>query len=198
MDPKPDILLASSSPRRQQMLLEMGWDFAVITPRVDETPLPGEAPDDFALRAAVDKAKWVAAEAPGGHFLIIGADTVVTVDGDILGKPADDQDAARMLGRLNGRMHRVITGLSVLESIDNLIRKAINRTVVSQVYFRELTDEEITRYIDTGEPRDKAGAYGIQAGAAHMVESINGSYTNIVGLPLAELIESIRGICPAF
>jgi len=196
METKPDIILASSSPRRQDMLRTMGWSFTIIKPEVDEIPLPEETPSDFALRAAMDKAKWVTEAASSHHHLIIAADTVVTIDGEILGKPKDDAEAIGMLKKLNGKSHKVITGLSVMETIDNMIRKAINHSVTSRVRFRELSDDEMIRYIATGEPMDKAGAYGIQSGAAHMVESIQGSYTNIVGLPLAELIETIRGVYP--
>ena len=178
------------------MLRTMGWSFTIIKPEVDEIPLPEETPSDFALRAAMDKAKWVTEAASSHHHLIIAADTVVTIDGEILGKPKDDAEAIGMLKKLNGKSHKVITGLSVMETIDNMIRKAINHSVTSRVRFRELSDDEMIRYIATGEPMDKAGAYGIQSGAAHMVESIQGSYTNIVGLPLAELIETIRGVYP--
>jgi septum formation protein len=175
------IILASASPRRRELLESLGLEFATCSPDIDESHLDGEAPRDFAERLAREKATSIQADA---DTLLIAADTIVVLDQTIMGKPATEQEAFEMLSSLSGRTHEVITGVC--------IRKGQTMTVISVttcVTFRTLDVAEIWRYIATGCPMDKAGAYAIQGGAAHMVQKIQGSYTNVVGLPLCEVHE---------
>jgi len=174
------LILASSSPRRQDLLRAAGFSFEVVAPDVDETLLPEESPEDAVLRLAEAKMDAVMRVRPGA--MILAADTVVVLDGEILGKPADAAEAGRMLRALSGREHEVLTGFALCG--DDFVHV---ESVVTRVRFRDLTDAEIDAYVAGGEPMDKAGGYGIQSGAAHMVQSIDGSYTNVVGLPMAEL-----------
>ena len=153
---------------------------------IDETPFPGEKPVDHVLRLAEEKAREVARREDGDFF--IGADTIVLCDGEIMGKPCDTSDAARMLRKLSGVAHSVITGYAVHAKGGNFQSFAIETTV----FFKTLREAEINDYIATGCPMDKAGAYAIQGGAAHMVERIEGSYTNVVGLPLCEVVATLR------
>lgn len=180
------VVLASASPRRAELLESAGVRFDVVPGHIDETPLPGEEPVPHVLRLAREKAAEVAAREDGRLF--IGADTIVLCDGEIMGKPRDDWDAARMLKKLSGRGHQVITGFAVLDREGG---RSINRAVTTNVFFKPLTAEEIDAYVATGCPLDKAGAYAIQGGAAYMVERIEGSYTNVVGLPLCEVVASL-------
>lgn len=183
------IILASASPRRFELLASAGIEFGVCPGDVPEEPLPGELPLDHVLRLARDKAYEAASRVEGRYF--IGADTIVLCEGEIMGKPKDQADAERMLRRLSGIPHEVITGFAVFDrEHDGIICKA----VTTRVYFKTLRNEEIRDYIATGCPMDKAGAYAIQGGAAHMVERIEGSYTNVVGLPLCEVVEALRRI----
>lgn len=182
------IILASASPRRQELLASAGIAFRVVPGDIDETPHPGEEPAPHVVRLAEEKAREASARADGRFF--IGADTIVLLDGEILGKPCDESEAAVMLRKLSGRMHHVITGFAI---IDHESDRIVRRTVSTEVYFRPVSDTEIAAYIATGCPLDKAGAYAIQGGAASMVEKINGSYTNVVGLPLCEVVEVLRG-----
>ena len=186
---KAEIVLASASPRRVELLSSAGIEFDVIPGDVVEDALPGEAPADFVLRLARAKAGCVAQTAAARYY--IGADTVVVCDGEVMGKPKDSVDAERMLKKLSGISHEVITGFAVYDKARN---GAIADVVRTKVFFKPLRDEEIWSYIATGCPFDKAGAYAIQGGAAHMVERINGSYTNVVGLPLCEVVEALRRI----
>ena len=181
------IVLASASPRRAELLESAGISFTVVPGDIDETPLHQEEPVVHVLRLAEGKAREVAAGGDGRFF--IGADTIVLCDGEIMGKPCGDADAERMLRRLSGRTHQVITGYAVL---DRMSGKSVSRAVSTDVTFKPLDDEEISAYVSTGCPLDKAGAYAIQGGAAYMVEKINGSYTNVVGLPLCELVAALR------
>jgi septum formation protein len=174
------LILASASPRRRALLEQVGWQFEV-RPAEDAEGPPGEGEDPvaYARRSAEAKARAVSREAP--EAIVLGADTVVAVEGAMLGKPADAEDARRMLAALSGRGHWVHTGISVA-----LAGETICADVAStEVFFRQLTPEEIEAYIATGEPLDKAGAYGIQGQAAALVERINGCYSNVVGLPLS-------------
>ncbi|WP_136083151.1 Maf family nucleotide pyrophosphatase [Pontiella desulfatans] len=177
------LVLASASPRRRELLSSLGVEFSVEVPRIDETARAGEPPRAFAERLAAEKAGAIAA--PAGTVLV-AADTIVVHEGRILGKPEDDAHAFEMLSGLSGKAHEVVTGVCV---------KRDERTelfsVATEVFFRELEPCEIKAYIATGCPMDKAGAYAIQGGAAHMVRAINGSYTNVVGLPLCELHETL-------
>lgn len=186
---KGRIVLASASPRRLELLASAGVEFDVCASDIPEEPIPGEAPADFAVRLARDKAVATAARTEGRWF--VGADTIVVCDGEIMGKPVDEADAVRMLRKLSGVSHEVITGYAVYDrERDGLLCKA----VVTRVVFKPLRDEEISAYVATGCPMDKAGAYAIQGGAAYMVERIDGSYTNVVGLPLCEVVEDLRRI----
>ena len=190
----PEFILASQSPRRRDLLKAAGFDFRVIVPDIDETPNPGESPARFARRAARDKARAVAARLPPSARprVVVACDTVVALGPRIVGKPRSASEAVRMLQALSGRTHEVISGLALLHGLpDGRSPRGLHsrsRTVRTRVRFRRLTTGEIKRYVASGEPMDKAGAYAIQEGASGMVVSIRGSYTNVVGLPLAELI----------
>ncbi|HWR92073.1 MAG TPA: Maf family nucleotide pyrophosphatase [Desulfobacterales bacterium] len=184
---KNRIVLASASPRRAELLDSAGIRFQVIPGHIDETPLPGELPIDHVLRLAAEKAIEVARREEGDFF--IGADTIVLCAGEIMGKPRDNADADRMLTMLSGVPHEVITGFAVYDRHQNRLK---SQAVTTKVYFKQLSTAEIGAYIATGCPLDKAGAYAIQGGAAHMVRRIDGSYTNVVGLPLCEVVEMLR------
>ena len=181
------IILASASPRRLELLASAGVEFEVFAGDVDEEPLPGEVPADHVVRLARDKAISVASRVEGRFF--VGADTVVVCGGEIMGKPKDAADAERMLRKLSGVSHEVITGYAIF---DRERDDALCDAVTTRVFFKPLRDEEIRDYIATGCPFDKAGAYAIQGGAAYMVERIDGSYSNVVGLPLCEVVEALR------
>lgn len=179
------MILASSSPRRRQLLAEAGFTCDHRSPDIDETVLPNERPLQHVLRMAREKCASVCPLYP--DRLILAADTVV-VDGDrILGKPADKNEAVANLQRLSGRVHVVITAFAL-----RCNERHYEQAEQTEVRFRTLSEKEIHCYVETGEPMDKAGGYGIQAGAAGMVKSISGSYTNVVGLPVAEVIEAVR------
>lgn len=184
----PLLYLASLSPRRHELLLQIGVHHTVIGVEVDETRRRGEMPSDYVLRLAREKAeKGRASDAVVGDPLpVVGADTAVVVDGDILGKPAGRADFGEMMARLSGRTHRVLTGVA-LSSLDTTTRLSESR-----VTFRKLEDEDVRRYWLTGEPADKAGGYGIQGVGALFVERIEGSYSGVVGLPLFETAELLR------
>lgn len=184
---KNTIVLASASPRRSELLESAGLVFRVAPADIDETPLPDEEPVDHVLRLAEEKAKASSERTEGRFFL--GADTIVLCDGEIMGKPKDADDAERMLKKLSGVPHEVVTGFAIY---DKQRTGAVREAVRTKVYFKKLRDEEIASYIATGCPFDKAGAYAIQGGAAHMVQKIDGSYTNVVGLPLCEVVEQLR------
>jgi septum formation protein len=171
------LVLASSSPRRAELLRRAGYEFTAAPADLDETPYPGEAPDVYVRRLAVEKAAAVDAAHPGG--VVLGADTTVVVDGEILGKPADAADAVAMLTRLQGRAHEVLTGVAVVGPAG--VESAVART---EVWFAAMTPEEIASYVATGEPMDKAGAYGIQGPASCYVTRIDGSHPNVMGLPV--------------
>ena len=183
------IVLASASPRRSELLESAGISFTVLPADIPEEPLPGEAPVDHVLRLAAGKA-CAAAERTSGD-LFIGADTIVLCDDEIMGKPADAADARRMLSALSGRGHEVITGYAVY---DRAAGETVSGAVRTRVLFKELSASEIDAYIATGCPFDKAGAYAIQGGAAYMVRGIEGSYSNVVGLPLCEVVETLRAL----
>lgn len=185
------IILASASPRRSELMSLAGIQFTVFSADICETALPNELPADHVARLSREKAQAVAARTDGRFF--IGADTVVVLDCQILGKPVDSSDAYRMLSSLSGCTHQVITGFSVFDRMKNF---CITKNVVTEVVFKLLSDGEIKEYIATGCPMDKAGAYAIQGGAAHFVRSINGSYTNVVGLPMTELYETLLEMIP--
>jgi septum formation protein len=176
------VVLASSSPRRRRFLEELGIPFKVVLPRTDESPEEGESPLHFARRAAAEKAREVARRA-GKNAMVVAADTIVVLGRRILGKPRNSADARRMLRALSGRRHEVMTGVCVINGAKR--RSFVSRTAVE---FKKLTKQEIEFYVASGEPMDKAGAYAIQGLGSFMVRAIRGSYTNVVGLPVAELL----------
>lgn len=177
------LILASASPRRRRFLEGLGLDFQIKAADVDEAPFPGEKPEAFVLRVAGEKAAAVAAIEPGSW--VLSADTVVVLDNGILGKPGDEADAQAMLLRLSGRQHEVWTGFSLYrKSSGHFVRRAVR----TEVCFASLTEDLCRAYVKTGEPLDKAGSYGIQGMGGFLVESITGSYSNVVGLPLSEVI----------
>jgi septum formation protein len=183
-----DLILASSSPRRRELLRAAGIPFDVRPSNVPEEPLPKESPLAFSERLARDKATavWKALAQRSGK-LILGADTIVVVDKYILGKPADNEDASRMLRMISGRPHQVITSVCLLgEDVDEV------RSENTVVYVNAISDWEIADYIATGEPMDKAGAYGIQGLASRWIPRIEGDYSNVVGLPLALVYAMLR------
>lgn len=187
----PKLRLASRSPRRAELLTLVGTHFDTAAVDLDETALPGERPDAHVLRLAEAKARASRAayeaghsEAAGEEVVYLGADTVVAIDRVILGKPADRGDAARMLGVLSGRVHEVWTGLFLLDPREE---RGLAEAIRSIVKFSPIAAAEIDRYVATGEPLDKAGAYAVQGGGALFVEAIEGSYSNVVGLPLSHL-----------
>jgi septum formation protein len=171
------IILASASPRRRELLTAAGIDHVVDAANVDETPIVGEAPVAYAERLARAKAAAVAARHAGAF--VIGADTVVVIDHQILGKPDDAADARRMLGQLSGREHAVLTAVAVAHA--GAIRSDVAST---SVWMRPISPDDIETYVKSGEPMDKAGAYAIQGGAARFVERISGDFDNVVGLPM--------------
>lgn len=181
------MVLASSSPRRRDLLNLIGIPHEVRAPNIDETMRPREAPRRYTERLAREKASAVAVRDPG--LITIGADTVVVVNRKVLGKPTDPDDAARMLGMLSGRVHTVITAVAVARG--RKLRSAIEEVLVK---FRRLRKDEIDAYIATGEPMDKAGAYGIQGFGATMVERVEGDYFAVMGLPLARLVGLMRDV----
>ena len=183
------IILASASPRRSELMELAGIPFSVVPAHINEEVLPGEQPTEHVMRLSREKAQ--AAAAKTGGRLFIGADTVVVLDGRIMGKPVDEQDAYGMLSALSGRTHEVITGFSLFDRESGV---CLSRSVQTEVLFRRLGEEEIRQYIATGCPMDKAGAYAIQGRAVHFVRSIQGSYTNVIGLPMAELYELLQTV----
>lgn len=179
------LILASGSPRRQEFLRGLGLEFEVRPADVDEGPLPGEEPSRFVARLALDKARAVAAREPEAH--ILAADTIVVLGSELLGKPQDEAEAVAMLRRLAGRTHEVWTGFALCRGAEPLHQQAVR----TEVTFTALSDELCRAYVATGEPLDKAGAYGIQGRGGFLVERICGSYSNVVGLPLAEVVSAL-------
>jgi septum formation protein len=190
------IVLASASPRRQELLRNAGIPFTVQPADINETPLVGESPRDCAERLAREKAQAVFQSRPGDW--VLGADTIVVVDDAILGKPRDAGDAARMLRLLSGRTHQVITGVCLVGAVVSgqwsVASKAavLTASETTLVTFCELSDEEIREYVATGEPMDKAGAYAIQGIASRWIPRIEGDYSNVVGLPVALVYRMLR------
>src|SRR5216684_4564778 len=177
------LILASASLRRAEILRAAGIPFTVLSSVVDETPYPGETPHDLVERLAGAKAELVAARAVG-PAIVIAADTIVTLEGHILGKPRSSDDARHMLERLSGRTHAVVTGVALIRLPDAERLTFVESTLV---HFAALSADEISRYLATGEPHDKAGAYAIQGRAGRYIPRIEGCYFNVVGLPLARL-----------
>lgn len=186
---KTELILASSSPRRQELLREIGIPFQTHAANINEDQMSGEAPIAYALRLAQEKAQAVAAHYPQSY--VLGADTIVVVDDEVLGKPKSCEDAVRMLRLLSGRGHEVITAVSVIAprtAAPSTVAPSTpveTRASTTKVYFRELAEDEIQRYVAGGEPMDKAGAYAIQGGASRWADRIEGEFSNVVGLPLS-------------
>lgn len=177
------LILASASPRRAEILRAAGFSFTVLSSAVDETPYPNESAQDHVQRLAAAKADLVAARAVG-PAIVIAADTVVTLEGKILGKPRSSDDARKMLEQLSGRTHAVLTGVALIRLPDVERRSFVETTLV---HFAQLTSQDIIQYLATDEPYDKAGAYAIQGRAGRYIPRIEGCYYNVVGLPLAHL-----------
>jgi septum formation protein len=184
------LVLASASPRRRDLLSQLGLRFTVAAADLDETPLAGEVADAYVLRLAREKARAVAQRFPGAW--VLAADTTVALGPELLGKPGDAAEAREMLSRLSGRTHSVYTGVALAGRAD------VATVVRTGVTFRTLSAAEIGWYVETGEPMDKAGAYAVQGVGAMFIERIDGSYTNVVGLPLSTLFLMMRraGIDP--
>lgn len=174
-----EIILASASPRRKELMGHFSFPFTVRVSQADEKMDSRKLPQNEVARISCNKAMAVARQADD---IVIGADTIVVCDGVILGKPKDEADACRMLSMLSGRAHQVMTGVTVLQG-----KRSHSFTEITDVYFRPLSEKEILSYIHSGDPMDKAGAYGIQSGASLFVEKIVGDYYNVVGLPVCHL-----------
>lgn len=195
IDPQIPIILASASPRRTELLKQAGFTFTVIPSSIEEQrteTLPDKLAEDLAFQKAEDVYQSVKQDYTGKDFMVIGADTIVYYDGEVLGKPADEQEAFDMLKMLSDRTHQVYTGLAII------LRKADEKQIYlmherTDVTFYPISDHELKDYIATGDPLDKAGAYGIQGPFAVHVKKINGDYNNVVGLPIARLYQSLQG-----
>ncbi len=184
------LILASASPRRRELLASLGLAFDVVVAGIDEKPWPKEQPASYALRNASEKAREVGRR-HAGEALILAADTIVVLDGHILEKPEDAGHAVAMLRRLSDRAHEVITGVCLLHTRAGAVRER-GEAVRTTVHFRALSEPEIAAYVATGEPMDKAGAYAIQGGAGGFVDGYDGSYSNVVGLPLETLTRLLK------
>ena len=181
---KPMIFLGSASPRRAELLAQIGVAFQVLVADIDETPKPGESAEIYVLRMALEKAKAVLAQSEPSVLPVLAADTSVVVDGDILGKPRDQAEAMAMLARLSGRTHQVLTAVALVGSGVEAARAS--RLSVNKVRFRVISEAERLAYWQTTEPQDKAGAYAIQGHAAVFIEHLEGSFSGVMGLPLFE------------
>lgn len=186
----PHIILASGSPRRAEILDSVGWPFEKDVPNVDESIVPGEAPEDYVVRLAVAKAEKIASVRPDA--VVLGADTTVVIDDEIIGKPVDEDDARQMIARLSGRWHSVITGVAVVS--EGRTTTAFQNTGVK---FVELSSAEVDFLTDRGEPLDKAGGYAVQAQAALFIEAIDGDHWNVVGLPISLVYKMVRKVLKA-
>src|SRR5688572_7324634 len=174
----PRIVLASGSPRRSEIMMSVGWEFRKVVPDIDESLQNGESPEDYVQRLARSKAEIVAAE--NTYEIVLGADTTVVIDDEIIGKPIDMDDARRMIRLLSGRWHEVLTGVAVVANGDTRVGLQTTR-----VKFAELSPAEVDFLAEKGDPLDKAGAYAVQAQAALFIEGIEGDYWNVVGLPIS-------------
>ena len=182
------IILASSSPRRRELLQQIGLEFEVNSFDIDESPYLHEAPADYVVRLAIEKARAAIAQLPA-DTIVIAADTTVTIDGQILGKPANQAEAFAMWQRLSGRDHFVMTGVAVAKN-----QTVLHRRVTTEVHFAHLTPTDMLAYWQTGEPIGKAGGYAIQGKGAAFIPKIHGSYSNVVGLPIFETMDLLRDI----
>jgi len=180
------IILASASPRRKELFSQFGLDFTVTIPHVDEEVRKGEHPEDFCRRISMDKAAFASRDYPDA--LIIAADTIVVIENKIMGKPRDDKEAFEYLMLLQDKTHEVYTGYTIMHKGENK-----TRVIRTQVHFRTMSKEEILWYIATGEPLDKAGAYAVQGIGSIFIDRVEGSYTNVIGLPLSDLYYDLKG-----
>jgi septum formation protein len=193
--PKDQIVLASASPRRQDLLKAAGLQFEVLVPNIHEERQPGESPEAYVHRNSrlknIAVASIVQQSSAYKSPLIISADTIVVLGNDVLEKPVDVSDAERMLARLSAKTHYVITGVCISRAGD-LASNAFSTNVRTEVEFKKLSEAEIIRYVATGEPMDKAGAYAAQGVASYLIRRIVGSYTNVIGLPVAEVLDALE------
>ena len=181
------LILASASPRRQELLKSMGLKFKIIPAHVNEMSLAGESPRRHVARLAKDKAMFIAKKYP--EAWVLGADTIVVIDGMILGKPENKTQARKMLQTLSGREHTVFTGFTITHAAAEIYRTKVIR---SAVQFKTISSREIDWYVAGDEPYDKAGGYAVQGQGAYFIQSIRGSYTNVIGLPLCEVLEELK------
>jgi septum formation protein len=179
------ILLASGSPRRKELFTWLGLSFEVLVPDVDETVRGNEAPEEYCSRLSIEKALSIHKDR--ANDLVIAADTVVVIDGLILGKPVNEEEARAHLRRLQGGMHEVYTSYTIAHET-----RSTTRVIRTRVYFRDMSEEEIAWYVSTGEPMDKAGSYALQGLGAIFVDRIEGSSTNVIGLPLSHLYHDLK------
>lgn len=182
-------ILASASPRRIELLRVLGLDFVVIPSGADESFRQGESPPAHVLRLSAEKAGLIAAAHPGSW--VLGADTIVVIDGAVLGKPADPEEARQMLKKLSARAHTVFTGFTLVRQA---ARIAISEGITSTVIFRAISEDEMAWYVNSREPYDKAGAYAVQGIGAFFIKEIRGSYTNVMGLPLCEVVDVFKKV----
>ncbi len=183
------LILASASPRRAELLTSAGFGFTVAPAEVNETPHAEEAASDYVIRVARDKARHVAAQRKGTEAVVLAADTAVVTESRIMGKPRNDEDAAGMLATLSGSVHQVLTGVVVRTDTRELVE-----LVATRVHFLPLSSAEISWYVATGEPRGKAGGYAIQGHAARFIDWIDGSWSNVVGLPLSTVNRMLKEV----
>jgi len=187
MNMQASCILASASPRRRELLGALIPDFEIIPSDIDENTLDGESPEDHVLRLSREKALAVSRAHPGRW--VLGADTVVVIDGEMLGKPSTPAEARRMLGLLSGREHTVITGFALVRGREGVVA---NEAVRSGVLFKEISADEMDWYTRTDEPYDKAGGYAVQGKASFFIREIRGSHTNVIGLPLSEVVTAMK------
>lgn len=186
-EPPIQLILASASPRRHELLKQIGVRYRVIISDADESGLPGESPTEYVCRVAQSKAEAVA-RGTGSNLPVLGADTTVVIGGRILGKPRDRSEAAEMLRCLSGQLHQVYSAVVLIDAQGNVS----SRLSITEVRFAKLSQDWIDAYCATGEPMDKAGAYGVQGYAAHRISEIRGSYSGVMGLPLHETMELLH------
>ena len=182
-------ILASASPRRIELLSLLGLRFEIMPSHVDEKFMQGETPREHVLRLSEEKSKRAAVAHPDAW--VMGADTIVIINGEVLGKPRSRDEAKEMLGKLSGRVHTVFTGFSVTKRSNSIL---IRDAVESTVRFREIPDDEMAWYIESEEPYDKAGGYAVQGMGAFFIKEIHGSYTNVMGLPLCEVVDVLKSV----
>lgn len=179
------LILASQSPRRKELLTQLGYSFTCQPADIDETPMPDEPPEFYVARLAREKAQTIANT--NANMVVLGSDTIVALNGDLLGKPIDFDDYQKMMRRLSGSQHQVHTGVAIVQ--DHQVETIV---VSTEVTFKRLTEQDIENYWLTGEPQDKAGSYGLQGIGGQFVVTINGSYSAVVGLPLYETAELLK------